>query len=120
MLKNNVYIPGDSVPITDIGPQPGNRSDAGSTLVCVTTNVNTACCRYSDGGAVGECIILMELEFLVHMNIYRVGYAEQVRLSSEITSEGPLGAYRCEVLDGETGTTISATIYIIPPSKILP
>ena len=54
MLENNVYIPGDSVPITDIGPQPGNRSDAGSTLVCVTTNVNTACCRGSDGGAIGE------------------------------------------------------------------
>ena len=48
MLKSSTYIPGASVLISDIGPQLANRSNPGSTLVCVTTDVNTACCRERD------------------------------------------------------------------------
>ena len=63
MLGNNIYFPGDS---TDIGEQQlNNRPDPGSTLVCVTTNVNTACCRSGDntnGGALGDFIGPDELE----------------------------------------------------------
>jgi len=63
MIKNVIHLPGDSVFISDISvPQPDDISDVGSTLVCVTTNINPACCRASDSngsttdraGAVGE------------------------------------------------------------------
>ena len=63
MLNNISYLPGDSVLISDIGTQPPDeRSNPGSTLVCVTTNINIACCRAGDNndvtngtaGAVGE------------------------------------------------------------------
>ena len=62
MLNGMIHSPGDSVHISDIGPHPADRSNPGSTLVCVTTNVNSACCRDRDNngvtsataGAVGE------------------------------------------------------------------
>ena len=48
--------------LSDIGPQPLNHSDPGSTFVCVTLNINTTCCKDGDNenisnampGAVGE------------------------------------------------------------------
>ncbi len=55
-LNGIIYNPGSSISIANIGEQPGDRSDAGSTLVCVTTNVNTQCCRGGDnpnGGGTG-------------------------------------------------------------------
>ena len=51
MFNGSVYLPGASALISDIGPQPDNRSDPGFTLVCVTVNVNTACCRNNDNNA---------------------------------------------------------------------
>ena len=39
-VGNKEYLSGQLVNITDIGGQPANRSDPGSTLVCVTTNVS--------------------------------------------------------------------------------
>ena len=62
-MFDEVYLSGASVLISDTGPQPEDRGNPESTLVCVTTNVNTACCRRTDNpdmvntataGAVGE------------------------------------------------------------------
>ena len=44
-----MYLPGDTILITDIGSDNINdRSDPGSSLLCVTTNVNTHCRRSAD------------------------------------------------------------------------
>ena len=56
MIGNRVLLPDESVNITDIGEQPSDRSDAETTLVCVTDNVNMACCRGSDTGS-GSIVI---------------------------------------------------------------
>ena len=58
MLRGTIYLPGSTVLITNIGTQGGTDPDQpGNTLVCVTTNINTQCCRNSDnnnGGALGD------------------------------------------------------------------
>ena len=41
--------------VSDIGIQPRDRTNPGSTIVCVTTNVNTACCRKNDNNALTNC-----------------------------------------------------------------
>ena len=126
-MGNTIYLPGDSVLITDIGTQPGSRSDPGSTLVCVTSNVNTDCCRgnenpngvslgnwyYPDGSVVPTPGAVTFTD-----TFSRYVYTEQVRLSSRGgTATEPLGVYRCDVPDGATGTNVSAIINIIatPP-----
>ena len=56
-LNGTIYLPGDTILITDIGSENNDNSDPGSALVCVTTNVNTQCCRGADnpnGGGRGE------------------------------------------------------------------
>ena len=129
MLGTNIiYLPGDSVLITDIGEQPITRSDAGSTLVCVTTNVNTQCCRNGDknnnpnGGAVGEwfypdgSMVPRANNIGSSTNIFaRFPYTQHVRLSSVGTPTGPLGVYRCDVPNGTTGSNVSASINILAP-----
>ncbi len=52
MVNDTVYLPGDTIPITDVGDE-----DPGPSLVCVTGNVNTMCCRGGDhdgSGPVGN------------------------------------------------------------------
>ena len=125
MLGNTIYLPGDSVLITDIGQQPaGPRSDPGYTLVCVTSNVNIYCCRGNDnpnGGSLGNWYypdgsVVPTTYAITSTDIFsRVVYTEQVRLSSlGGTDTGPYGAYRCDVPDG-IGSTASASINIIAP-----
>ncbi len=52
-MSGIVYLPGATIPITDVGDSypPGNgvnQVDPGPYLVCVTSNVNTYCCRGRD------------------------------------------------------------------------
>ena len=118
MLGNTIYLPGDSVLITDIGQLPDLRSDPGSTLVCVTSNVNTQCCRGSDEGNVGEWFYpngsmvprVNTIGSAVNL-VARFGYTHQVRLGSVGSPTGPLGVYRCDVPD-KTTTIVSASINI--------
>ena len=127
MLGNTTYLPGASVLITDIGQQPpSNRSEPGSTLVCVTSNVNTACCRTSDnnennthGGAMGDyyypnkSIVVRGNAIGNATNTFsRYGYTQQVRLGSIGNPVGPFGNYSCIVPDEHTGNTTIAFIYI--------
>ena len=123
MLNNTLYLSGDSVVISDIGPQPADRSNPGSTLVCVTNNVNTACCRAGDNngmtndtaGAVGEWYYpngtLVRRENVTDFR--RVGYMHQVRLARVLsTSTPPLGQYICQVPDPSTGLIHNASVTI--------
>ena len=134
MLGNTIYLPGDSVLITDIGEQLlENRAVVGSTLVCVTTNVNTDCCRSSDnfnsnpyGGAVGDyyypnnSIVIRGNAIEIGTNTFsRYGYTHQVRLASVGNPLGPLGNYSCIVPDGLTGMNVSASIIIYAGNSIM-
>ena len=126
MLGTTIYLPGDSVFITDIGDQPSDRSDPGLTLVCVTTNVNTACCRRRDNyyyydRPLGEWYFPngTTVPSGAYSDLYRVRFIYQMRLAKANSSTGPLGAYRCEVPDGETGENVSATINLTTQSKLL-
>ena len=60
-LSGRVYQSGDSAFITDIGVAllVPNNADPGSSLVCNTSNIDTNCCRRSDGGNVGEWYFLV-------------------------------------------------------------
>ncbi len=121
-LDGVVYNPGSSINITDIGEQPGDRNLAGSTLVCVTTNVNTGCCRGADnpnGGSIGGWLdpnnrpIPSPNALGGATNVFtRYFYTEQVRLGIVGgTPSGPLGVYTCVVPD-MNGVDVSATITV--------
>ncbi len=121
-LDGVIYNPGSSINITDIGEQPGDRSDAGSTLICVTTNVNTECCRGADnpnGGGIGGWFDPSDRQIPAPnalggaTNIFtRQLFTEQVRLAIVGgTPTGPLGVYTCVVPD-MNGVDVSATITI--------
>ena len=124
-LNGMIYLPGDSVVISDIGPQPVERSNPGSTLVCVTTNINTACCRGNENngttnataGAVGEWLYPNGTA-VPHASsdvtdFVRVGFTYQVRLARVVSGSTPsLGVYTCEVPEPSTGNLHKASITI--------
>ncbi len=121
-LDGLIYNPGSSINIADIGEQPGDRSDARSTLVCVTTNVNTECCRGADnpnGGGIGGWLdpnntpIPSAGALGGATNVLaRYLHSQQVRLVIVGgTPSGPLGVYTCVVPD-MNGVDVSATITI--------
>ncbi len=52
-MSGTVYLPGDTILITDVGDSyldgdQTNLLEPGPSLVCVTSNVNTMCCRGGD------------------------------------------------------------------------
>ncbi len=58
-MSGTVYLPGDTIPITDVGNSylsgsGTNQDDPGPSLVCVTRNVNTMCCGGAGNGSVGN------------------------------------------------------------------
>ena len=121
MIGSRILLPGESVNITDIGEQPHNRSDNGSTLVCVTDNVNMACCRNRDTGFVGPIgNWIHNNQLVVSLNnaagstnlLVRVVYTRQVRLAAVGYPTGPVGDYTCSVPYAD-GTAATATVSII-------
>ena len=101
-LNGTVYLPGDTILITDIGSENTDRSDPQSSLVCVTTNVNTHCCRTADnpnGGARGEWYLPDGTKILntQDTNFYRTRYVQQVRLNHGNNAMSPTGVFTCEV-----------------------
>ena len=125
MLNGMTYLPGDFVLISDIGPQPADRNDSGSTLICVTTNVNTACCRGNDNnaltnataGSVGEWYYpngtIVPRPGSNVRDFERVGYTHQVRLGKAVlNSTPPPGVYTCRVPEPLTGVIHRASIII--------
>ena len=117
LLNGKVYLPGDSVNISDIGPQPDNHIVPGSTLVCVATNINTACCTgqnaggewfYPDGIMVPRARQSTEV-----VDFARYGFSEQIRLGRVISdSAPPLGVYTCQIPASMTMAIHNATIII--------
>ena len=123
-LNGTVYLPGDTILITDIGSENTNdRSDPGSSLVCVTTNVNTQCCRSDDnpnGGGRGEWYLPDGTRILntSEMNFYRTHYIHQIRLNCRNNAMSPTGVFTCVVPNDEDNTTNhNATITIGKYSK---
>ena len=121
MVGDNIYLPGQTVLLSVIGNTTqsiGRRREAEHAVVCVTTNVNTACCRTRDGGNVGEwyhpdgTIVPRHHGTYLHGIFSRSGYTRQVRLNYLRHVAGPLGVYSCKVPDGRTGTIVSANITI--------
>ena len=115
-LNDKVYLPGESINILEIGQQPPSRFDSGSTLICMTANINTACCRNSDGASVGSWYYPNRTEVPrpsnnYYSHFYRIGHTHQVRLTRQNNVLGPLGRYTCSVPDPQ-GRIWSATIII--------
>ena len=112
-----MYLPGDTVLITDIGEAldfPSNI-DPGSSLVCITTNFNTNCCRNSDGGNVGEWFfpsgtIVPRNRTNPKGDFTRTGFTHQARLNRRNNAMTPLGTYTCVVPDMNNSMNHTATI----------
>ena len=112
------YDSGDTIYISDIGISNFGTAllGPGSSLACVTSEVNSQCCRGSDGGNVGEWYfpdgtIVPRNRQSPGGDFTRSGYTEQVRLNRRNDAMGPTGTYTCRVPDGEnSGLIHEATI----------
>ena len=118
-LNGTVYLPGDTILITDIGSfNTNDKSDPGSSLVCVTTNVNTHCCRSVDnpnGASRGEWYLPDGTRIFnsVDTNFYRTRYTQQVCLNRRNNAMSPTGVFTCEVPnDGDSTMPFTAIIRI--------
>ena len=117
-LSGTVYLPGDTILITDIGSTNAGDSDPRSSLVCITTNVNTQCCRGNDnpnGGGRGEWYLPDGTRTLntPDTDFYRTRHAQQVRLNRRNDAMSPTGVFTCEVPnDGDSTMPFTATITI--------
>ena len=114
-----MYLPGDTVLITDIGDFASmvDITDPDRSLVCVTSNVNTECCRGSDGGRAGEWYFPDGNQVPRNAesdDFSRSGFTHQVRLNRRNNAMGPTGVYECRVpsLGGATLVTASITIAV--------
>ncbi len=85
-----------------------NQVDPGPSLVCVTSNVNTNCCRGSDhpgSGPVGNWIypdgsIVIGNSANPNGDFTRSSYYLQIRLNRKRSNGmSPTGVYTCEVPD---------------------
>ncbi len=128
-MNDTVYLPGDTIPITDVGDsyppdELTNQDLPGPSLVCVTRNVNTMCCRGSDhhgSGPVGNWFypngstVLGNSNSYYYENFTRSSHTQQIRLNRKRYNNAmsPTGVYTCEVPDGSNTAMIhTATIYI--------
>ena len=110
-----MYQPGNSILITDIGVFASD--EPGSSLVCVTSNVNMNCCRGIDGGNVGEWYfpngtIVPRSGAAPSADFTRKGFTHQVRLNRRNNTTSPTGIYECRVPDGVTGELVIASIIL--------
>ena len=115
-LNDTVYQPGDSILIGDIG-ESISPENAGSSLVCVTTNVNTQCCRGSDGRRAGEWYfpdgtMVPSDRNNRQANFTRSGFTHQVRLNRRNNAMLPTGTYECRVPHDAT-EMVNANITLI-------
>ena len=116
-LNGVIHMHGESVSITDIRSN-ASSGDAGSTLVCVTSNVNTLCCRSRGGRRVGEWYYPDGTKVPRNFGtpgddiLTKTAFTQQVRLNRRANAVGPLGVYRCDVPADPSGANISASITI--------
>ena len=122
-MSDTVYLPGCTIPITDVGdgfPGNDNPTDPGPSLVCVTSNVNTMCCRGRDhdgSGSVGDWLwpngsAVAGNSANPFGGFTRSVHTQQIRLNQKRTDVmSPIGVYTCEVPGGSDNTiTHRATI----------
>ncbi len=113
-----MYQPGDTVFLSDIGAfTAGSVDGAGLSLVCVTSNVNTQCCRRRDGGNVGEWhfpdgSIVPRNGRAPTGDFTRTAQNQQLRLNHRNNAVTPTGAFECRVPAESTGVTVVASIKI--------
>ena len=116
-LNGVIHLPGDTVLITDIGSN-ASLGEAGNSLVCVTSYLNTNCCRRADGGNVGEWYhpngtIVPRNSRAPRGDIFtRTGFTQQVRLNRRANTFGLLGVYRCDIPANSSGANINASMTI--------
>jgi hypothetical protein len=115
-LNGTVYLPGDTVLITDIG-EFVDPVDPGTSLVCRTELVNTLCCRFTDGGNAGEWFDpdgtqLPRFGRAPTAGFSRSGYAQQVRLNRRNNTMSPTGVFECRVPLMGGGAIVMASITI--------
>ena len=118
MMNGETYPSGSRILISDIG-RSSSTINPGSSLICMTSEVNSQCCRQSDGGNVGEWYF--PDGSLVPRNrdnpdgdFTRTGFTQQVRLNRRNEATGPTGIYTCVVPreDGCGGQQYTANITI--------
>ena len=114
-LDGTVYLPGDTVLISDIGAAGTGSlvAEAGTSLVCETANLGIVCCRGSDGNRAGDWFfpdgtIVPASSANREADFTRTGYTQQVRLNRRNDAMTPTGAFECRVLDGDGVTQIAS------------
>ncbi len=121
-----MYLPGATVLITDMGSNTGGTLEGtANTLVCDTRNINTPCCRGSDGQNVGEWFFppvgsadgVIVPRNSVGGPITRSGFTQQVRLNRNTDTLTPTGEYTCMVPDETGAVTESESITVIAGKK---
>ena len=118
-----MYLPGDTVLITDIEVDVVADPNPGSSLVCNTSDVNTHCCRGGDnpnGPSLGEWYfpngtIVPRLSASPNGDFTRTGSTHQVRLNRRNNAMTPLGNYTCVVPDMINTMNHTATIILGEP-----
>ncbi len=118
-MNGTVYLPGATILIIDVGDSYSphyttNQVDPGPSLVCVTSNVNTMCCRNADhpgSGAVGNWLypdgnIVLGNSANPNEDFTRSSHTQQIRLNRKRPAVmSTMGVYTCEVPD-ESNTSL--------------
>lgn len=98
------YESGSSVLITEVGTSMSSASilKPDTSLVCVTSEVNTRCCRKRDGGNIGEWhfpdgSLIPRNQNNPDGDFTRSGYTQQLRLNRRNDALEPSGIFSCMV-----------------------
>ncbi len=117
-LSGTVYLPGATIPITDVGDSyfPGGITNhgPGPSLVCVTRNVNTMCYGGAGNGSVrnwyypnGTDTIVLGNNVNPDGDFTRSSHTQQIRFNRKRPDVmSPTGVYNCEVPDGSNTAII--------------
>jgi hypothetical protein len=103
-MNGTRYESGSTLTITNVGSSTYSTGYANPdlSLVCMTSEVNTECCRHQDGRSVGEWYfpdgsVVPRRKYDHAEDITRSGYNQQVRLNRINDAIGPIGTYTCKV-----------------------
>ena len=103
-LNGETYSSGSSILITEVGAfnRETGYFNPDFSLVCVTSEVNSQCCRQRDGGNVGEWYLpdgslVPRTRDDRDGDFTRSGYTHQVRLNHRNGALSPAGVYTCAV-----------------------
>ncbi len=129
-MNGVVYRSGETINITDVEDNIACGNDSqypGLSLVCVTRNVNTNCCRGRDhpgSGPVGNWLypngtIVLGNSANPNGDFTRSSYAQQIRLNRKRANVmSPTGVYTCQVPDGSNSSlNYTANITLARPGK---